>query len=51
VMASLLFGVSARDGLTFSLVAILLAVIALLATYAPARRATRIDPIVALRDE
>jgi predicted permease len=51
VMASLLFGVSATDIETFGGVALLLAVIASLATYIPARRATRVDPIVALRDE
>jgi predicted permease len=51
VMASLLFGVSATDGVTFSAVAFVLALIAMLATYIPARRATKIDPILALRDE
>jgi predicted permease len=51
VMASLLFGVSATDALTFSCVAVFLAVIALLASYVPAWRATRVDPLIALRDE
>jgi ABC-type antimicrobial peptide transport system permease subunit len=51
VMTSLLFGVSANDPLTFAGVALLLSVIALLACYLPARRAARIDPLVALRHE
>jgi ABC-type antimicrobial peptide transport system permease subunit len=50
-MASLLFGVSATDIVTFSAVSLILAAIALLATYLPARRATRVDPMVALREE
>jgi ABC-type antimicrobial peptide transport system permease subunit len=51
VMSSLLFGVSATDGLTFAGVTLLLALIALSAIYIPARRATGVDPIVALREE
>jgi len=51
VMSSLLFGVSATDALTFSGLALLLAGVAMLATFVPARRATLVDPMVALREE
>jgi putative ABC transport system permease protein len=46
-----LFGVSANDPLTFCTIALLLALVALLACWVPGRRATRVNPIVALRQE
>jgi ABC-type antimicrobial peptide transport system permease subunit len=51
VVASLLYGVSATDLATFVGVPIALALIAMLATLVPARRATRVDPVVAMRTE
>jgi putative ABC transport system permease protein len=51
VMKNLLFNVSATDPATFALIALLLVVVALLACYMPARRATTVDPLAALRHE
>ena len=51
VLTSLLFDTSPTDSMTWIAAAILLAIVALLACYIPARRATKVDPMVALRHE
>ena len=51
VMSSLLYGITATDGLAFFVPALVLGLIALLASYLPARRAARVDPMIALRYE
>jgi putative ABC transport system permease protein len=51
LMAKLLYLVSASDPATFAIVAFMLALIAMVASYIPARRTLRVDPLIALRQE
>ena len=51
VIANLLYGVTSRDPVVFVTVAIVLSIVALIGVWLPARRAVRVDPVIALRAE
>jgi putative ABC transport system permease protein len=51
VMKNLLFNVSATDPVTFALIALLLVAVAIIASYIPARRAAKVDPLQAIRHD
>jgi ABC-type antimicrobial peptide transport system permease subunit len=51
IMSALLYGVSRTDPMTYAAVALLIGAVTLLATYFPVRRASRVDPLVALRSD
>jgi putative ABC transport system permease protein len=51
VMKNLLFNISPADPATFALITLVLVIVALIACYIPARRATKVDPLIALKHE